>query len=84
MLIRLARKGGAPRPGRQFLKPLRQRIESVIDTSKSRLLLEQRGGRNIFGVISRLGRRLLALTALIWHNRNTGQPVGRSLNAYDH
>jgi hypothetical protein len=29
-------------------------------------------------------QRLLALTAAIWHNRVTGQPVTRSLIAYDH
>lgn len=28
--------------------------------------------------------RILALTAAIWHNRATGQPVTRSLIAYDH
>ena len=27
---------------------------------------------------------VLALTAAIWHNRATGQPVTRSLIAYDH
>jgi hypothetical protein len=29
-------------------------------------------------------QRLLALTAAIWHNQHTGQPVMRSLTAYDH
>jgi hypothetical protein len=29
-------------------------------------------------------QHLLALTAAIWHNRATGQPVTRSLIAYDH
>jgi hypothetical protein len=28
--------------------------------------------------------RLLALTAAIWHNDQTGQDVKRSLIAYDH
>lgn len=83
-LIRPARKGEAPRPGRQFLKPLRQRIESVFDTLKGQLTLEQHGGRTLAGVASRLLRRLLALTAAIWHNHNIGQPVLRSLIAYDH
>ena len=27
---------------------------------------------------------VLALTAVIWHNDHTGQPVRRSLLAYDH
>ena len=83
-LIRPARKGEAPRPGRQFLKPLRQRIESVFDTLKGQLTLEQHGGRTVAGVASRMVRRLLALTAAIWHNHTTGQPVLRSLIAYDH
>ena len=83
-LIRPARKGEAPRPGRQFLKPLRQRIESVFDTLKGQLTLEQHGGRTVSGVASRMVRRLLALTAAIWHNHTTGQPVLRSLIAYDH
>jgi hypothetical protein len=43
-LIRPARKGEAPRPGARFLKPLRQLIESVNNTLKSRLDLERQGG----------------------------------------
>ncbi|MGD7003818.1 IS982 family transposase [Corynebacterium halotolerans] len=83
-LIRPARKGETPRPGKQFLKPLRQTIESVFDTLKGQLGLEQHGGRTISGVLSRVMRRLLALTAVIWHNHTTGQLVLRSLTAYDH
>lgn len=83
-LIRPARKGEKPRPGKQFLKPLRQTIESVFDTLKGQLSLEQHGGRTFSGVISRIVRRLLALTVVIWHNHTTGQPVLRSLTAYDH
>jgi hypothetical protein len=29
-------------------------------------------------------QRILALTAVIWHNDRPGQPVKRSLLAYDH
>jgi hypothetical protein len=29
-------------------------------------------------------QRILALTAAIWHNDQSGQPVMRSLIAYDH
>jgi hypothetical protein len=36
------------------------------------------------GVTVRVLQRLLALTAAIWHNHSTGQPVMRSLIAYDH
>ncbi|QGU07112.1 Transposase DDE domain protein [Corynebacterium occultum] len=83
-LIRPARKGEAPRPGRQFLKPLGQRIESVFETLKGQLVLEQHGGRTVAGVASRMVRRLLALTAVIWHSHTTGQPALRSLIAHDH
>jgi hypothetical protein len=34
--------------------------------------------------MARVVQRLLALTAAIWHNEKTGQPVRRSLIAYDH
>jgi len=61
-----------------------QLIESVNDTLKGQLDLELHGGRSIDGVGTRIGQRLLALTAAIWHNRTTGQPVTRSLIAYDH
>jgi hypothetical protein len=32
----------------------------------------------------RILQRVLALTATIWHNWHTGQPIMRSLIAYDH
>jgi hypothetical protein len=32
----------------------------------------------------RILQRILALTAAIWHNDHTGQPIRRSLTAYDH
>jgi hypothetical protein len=70
-LLRPACKGEAPRPGQALFKPLRQ-------------LIERHGGRTIQGVTVRVLQRLLALTAAIWHNRRTGQPVLRSLIAYDH
>ena len=63
---------------------MRQIIESVNDTLKGQLSLEQHGGRTIEGVTVRVLQRILALTAAIWHNRQTGQPVMRSLIAYDH
>ena len=73
-----------PRPGEQLLKPIRQLIESVNDTLKGQLDLELHGGRSIEGVAARVAQRLLAMTAAIWHNRTTGQPLTRSLIAYDH
>jgi hypothetical protein len=36
------------------------------------------------GVGARIGRQLLAMTAAIWHNCAAGQPLTRSLTAYDH
>ncbi|GLW55041.1 hypothetical protein Kpho01_30520 [Kitasatospora phosalacinea] len=34
--------------------------------------------------MARVLQRILALTTAIWHNHHTGQPVMRSLTAYDH
>ena len=75
---------GGVRPGQQLLAPIRQLIESVHDTLKGQLDLELHGSRSMAGVTVRVAQRLLALTAAIWHNRATGQPVTRSLIAYDH
>jgi hypothetical protein len=83
-LLRPVRKGEALRAGQQFLKPLRQVIESVNQTLKAQLDLEGHGGRTGEGITVRLLYRLLALTAAIWHNNKTGQEVKRSLIAYDH
>ncbi len=83
-LLRPSYRNRAPRPGRQLLAPIRQLIESVYDTLKGQLDLELHGGRSLTGVTSRVAQRLLALTAAIWHNRATGQPITRSLIAYDH
>jgi len=82
--IRPARAGEPPRDGGRFLKPLRQRIESVFDTFKGQLDLERHGGRTTAGVLARIAQRILALTAAIWHNDQTGAPILRSLTAYDH
>jgi hypothetical protein len=83
-LLRPARKGEPPRAGAQLFKPLRQIIESVNDTFKGQLDLEQHGGHTPAGVTVRVLQRILALTAAIWHNDTTGQSVLRSLVAYDH
>jgi hypothetical protein len=83
-LLRPVRKGEAPRAGQQFFKPLRQVIESVNQTLKAQLDLEGHGGRTEGGILVRILYRLLALTAAIWHNDQTGQDVKRSLTAYDH
>jgi hypothetical protein len=83
-LLRPARKGEPPRAGAAFFRPLRQVIESINQTFKGQLDLERHGGRTPGGVIARVLQRILALTAAIWHNDRTGQPVLRSLTAYDH
>jgi hypothetical protein len=83
-LLRPVRKGEAKRAGQEFLKPLRQVIESVNQTLKAQLDLEGHGGRTEEGILARILYRLLALTAAIWHNDKTGQDVKRSLIAYDH
>lgn len=63
---------------------IRQRIESINDTLKGQLGLEEHGGRTHFGVFVRIAQRLLALTAGVWHNWLIDAPVKRSLVAYDH
>lgn len=83
-LLRKARKGEPPRPGREFFKPLRQVVESVFDTFKGQLDLERHHGKTPSGVVTRVAQRVLALTSIIWHNDRAGAPVLRSLTPYDH
>jgi hypothetical protein len=80
-LLRPDRKDEQPRFG--SLGSIRQWIESTFDTLKDQLSLERHGGRTLAGLVSRIARRLLALTAAILHNWQLGTP-GRSLTAYDH
>ena len=61
-----------------------QWVESVFDTMKGQLTLEDHGGRTIPGVYSRVAGRLLALAAGIWHNWLIGELNKRSLIADDH
>ncbi|MFI7425053.1 IS982 family transposase [Nonomuraea sp. NPDC049684] len=83
-LLRPARAGEAERAGAQLFKPLRQTIESINQTFKAQLDLERHGGRTPAGVTVRVFVKVLALTAAIWHNDHTGQPIKRSLTRYDH
>jgi len=80
-LLRPDRKDEQPRFG--SLGGVRQWIESTFETLKGQLSLERHGGRTLSGLISRIARRLLALTAVIIHNWQLGSP-GRKLTAYDH
>ena len=63
------------------LGPVRQWIESTFWTCKGPLGLERHGARTLPGLGARIGLRLLALAAGIWHNHLTGNP-GRQLAAY--
>jgi hypothetical protein len=83
-LLRPARKGEPERAGTRLFKPLRQVIESINQTFKGQLDLERHGARTPAGVIIRVLTRILALTTAISHNDKTGQPIKRSLIAYDH
>lgn len=83
-LIRPARKDEKPRRGARQLRSVRQIIESVNATLKTKLSLEHHRGHSPQGVLVRVLQRLLALTAVIWFNDLTNQPVLRSLIAYDH
>ncbi|MCY4104856.1 MAG: IS982 family transposase [bacterium] len=84
-LIRPATRTEPPRPGERFLRPLRQIIESIIGALKDQLGLERHRARSPAGVWARVLQRLLALTAVVWHNQTTQQPrPARGLLAYDH
>jgi Transposase DDE domain len=83
-LVRPSMPREKDRPTSPYLKPLRQLIESVNATLKTQLDLEHHGGRTVVGVMTRVLQRLLALTAVIWHNHRTGHGPLRSLIAYDH
>jgi len=82
VLVRPDRRDERPRYGK--LAWIRQRIESINDTLKGQLGLEEHGGRTHLGVFVRVAQRLLALTAGVWHNWLIGAPDKRSLVAYDH
>nr|WP_217369957.1 hypothetical protein [Nonomuraea antri] len=84
-LLRLSCRNRTPRPVEHLLKPIRLLIESVNDTLESRLDLEVQGGRPY----SHRRRRPdhpahPGSDRDIWHNRDTGWPVTRSLVANDH
>lgn len=83
-LLRPTREGERQRPGGTLFKPLRQVIETVNETFKGQLDLEQHRARTPGGVIARVMQRILALTAVIWHNDHTARDTLRSLTPYDH
>lgn len=79
--VRPDRRDEEPRFG--SLGRIRQWIESVFWTCKGQLGLERHGGRTLPGLCARVGLRLLALAAGLWHNAEIGQP-GRCFSAYGH
>ncbi len=86
-LIRPDRKDEKPRLGK--LGSIRQWIESIYNTTKSQLSLENHGGHIPEGVWARICQRVLALAAGVWHSwllweaRETDEP-GRHFIRYDH
>ena len=65
-LIRPDRKGETPRFGK--LGGIRQWIESIYQTTKGQLSLEDHGGHIPEGVWARVCQRVLALAAGVWHS----------------
>jgi hypothetical protein len=62
---------------------IRQRIESIVQTLKDQLLLERHLAKTPAGLLSRIAARILALSAAIHLNWQTGRPP-RELVAYRH
>ncbi|WP_260326947.1 transposase [Streptomyces sp. TLI_185] len=83
-LLRPTRKGEPERPGAALFKPLWQVIESVNETFKAGSTSNSTTATHPPGVVARVIQRILTLTTAIWHNDRSGQPVLRSLTAYDH
>ena len=77
--LRPDRKDESRRHG--SLGHVRQWIESTFWTCKGQLGLEHHGARTLTGLGARIGLRLLALAAGIWHNHLTGRPA-RAFAAY--
>jgi hypothetical protein len=86
-LVRPDRKSEKPRFGK--LGGVRQWIESVYNTTKSQLSLEQHGGHIPEGVWARICQRILTPAAGVWHNwllweAGEIEKPGRHFTAYDH
>lgn len=86
-LVRPDRRDEKPRFGK--LGGIRQWIESITDTLKGQLSLEQHGGHIPAGVWVRVCQRLLALATGVWHSWQLWQAglidtPGRHFINYDH
>ncbi len=64
-----------------IISGVRQRVESIIHTTKSTLGLERHGARTVHNLRVRICIRLLALAASTTHNHNLGLP-SRHLTPY--
>lgn len=86
-LIRPDRKDEQPRFGK--LGGIRQWIESINDTLKGQLSLEDHGGHIPEGVWARVCQRVLALAVGVWHSwqlwdAGLADAPGRHFTNYDH
>jgi hypothetical protein len=81
----LLRPSRADEPDRASppIGPVRQRIESIVQSLKYQLRLEQHLARTPAGLITRIAARVLALSAAIHLNWQLGQPT-RALSVYGH
>jgi hypothetical protein len=80
LLLRPSRTDEPDRPNPPIGR-IRQRIESIVNTLKNQLLLEQHGGRTPAGLLARVTARILALCAAINLNQRLGHN-SRELTAY--
>ena len=72
---RIVRPNRKTEPGQApMISGIRQRIESIINTTKGILGLERHGARTLHNLRVRICVRLLALAACITHNHNLGLP----------
>lgn len=65
-----------------MLKKVWQLIESVAETLKDQLDLEDHGGRSFEGVVVRVAQRVLAMAAAIWHNNAMHTTTDRRSNLF--
>ena len=86
-LIRPDRRDEQPRFGK--LGGIRQWIESIYQTTKSQLSLEDHGAHIPEGVWARVCQRILALAIGVWHSWQPWEAGivdtrGRHFTSYDH
>jgi hypothetical protein len=81
-LLRPSRQDEPNRPTPP-IEPIRQRIESIVQTLKDQLRLEHHLARTPAGLLARITARILALNTAIHLNWQLGKPT-RALTAYGH